>query len=68
MLPSVSVHSARTKLQLLSYSFIAANQVVTLTRVANKRVLQMDRFVADQFSSVQFMCYEQAFKVQISLQ
>ena len=39
-------------------SFAAANQVETLTRVTNERVVQLGRLVAGP--SVQFMCCEQA--------
>jgi len=40
-------------------SFAAANQVVTLTRVTNERVMQLSRLVA-----LQFMCCELAFRVR----
>jgi len=40
-------------------SFAAANQVVTLTRVTNERVMQLSQLVA-----LQFMCCELAFRVR----
>jgi len=50
-------------------SFAAASQVVTLTRVANKRTVRCcvtgsTLIVAGQFRSVQFMCCEPSLKVR----
>jgi len=42
-------------------SSAAANQAVTLTRMTNECVVQLDRLLAGQFSSAQLICCVQAF-------